>query len=118
MNNVLIGGTGWVYYETIGGGQGGRPGRAGMSGVHTNMTNTRDTPVEAFERAFPMRVRRYAIRRGSGGAGSTPVATGSTASWRRSRPVVSLVTERRASAPWGLAAATRRDGRELVAARR
>ncbi len=41
MNNVLIGGVGWVYYETVGGGQGGRPGRAGMSGVHTGMTNTR-----------------------------------------------------------------------------
>ncbi|MFN2609226.1 MAG: hydantoinase B/oxoprolinase family protein, partial [Acidimicrobiales bacterium] len=59
MNNTLLGGDGWVYYETIGGGQGGRPGRAGMSGVHTGMTNARNTPVEALERAFPMRVRRY-----------------------------------------------------------
>ena len=73
MNNVLIGGDGWVYYETIGGGQGGRPdGRAGMSGVHTAMTNTRDTPVEALERAYPMRVRRYALRTDSGGAGAAP----------------------------------------------
>src|SRR5205807_7554579 len=48
MNNVLIGGDGWVYYETVAGGQGGRPGpRPGMSGVHTGMTNTRNTPIEA-----------------------------------------------------------------------
>ena len=53
MNNVLLGGDGWVYYETIGGGQGGRPWADGMSGVHTAMTNTRDTPVEALERALP-----------------------------------------------------------------
>src|SRR5207244_765649 len=72
MNNVMIGGErgGWVYYETIAGGQGGRPGgRPGMSGVHTGMTNTRNTPVEALERAYPMRVRRTTLRRGSGGAG-------------------------------------------------
>ena len=50
MNNVLIGGDGWVYYETIGGGQGARPWADGMSGVHTAMTNTLDTPVEALER--------------------------------------------------------------------
>ena len=68
MNNVLVGGDGWVYYETIGGGQGGRPGRAGMSGVHTAMTNTRNTPIEAFERAYPMRVLRYTLRRAAAGA--------------------------------------------------
>ena len=54
MNNVLLGGDGWVYYETIGGGQGGRPWADGMSGVHTAMTNTLDTPVEALERALPV----------------------------------------------------------------
>ena len=70
MNNVLIGGDGWVYYETIGGGQGARPWADGMSGVHTAMTNTLDTPVEALERALPVRVRRYTLRRGSGGAGA------------------------------------------------
>ena len=70
MNNVLIGGDGWVYYETIGGGQGGRPWADGMSGVHTAMTNTLDTPVEALERALPLRVRRYTLRGGSGGAGA------------------------------------------------
>ena len=85
MNNVLIGGSGWVYYETIGGGQGGRPGRAGMSGVHTNMTNTRDTPVEAFERALPD--AGPALRDPAGQRwrrASSPVVTGSTATSRRS----------------------------------
>ncbi|MFM8303439.1 MAG: hydantoinase B/oxoprolinase family protein, partial [Actinomycetota bacterium] len=73
MNNLLLGGaadprTGepaWVYYETTGCGQGGRPGRAGMSAVHTAMTNSRNTPVEVLERAYPLRVPRYAVRRGS-----------------------------------------------------
>jgi N-methylhydantoinase B/oxoprolinase/acetone carboxylase alpha subunit len=103
MNNVLVGGDGWVFYETVGGGQGGRPGRAGMSGVHTNMTNTRDTPVEAFERAYPMRVRRYTIRSGSGGAGEFPGGDGIDRELEALEPVtVSLITERRVSAPWGL----------------
>jgi N-methylhydantoinase B/oxoprolinase/acetone carboxylase alpha subunit len=104
MNNVLIGGPGWVYYETIGGGQGGRPGRAGMSGVHTAMTNTRDTPVEALERALPLRVRRYALRPGTGGAGEYPGGDGIVRELEVLEPAtVSLVTERRVSRPWGLA---------------
>ena len=53
MNNVLIGGEGWVYYETIAGGEGGQPHRAGMSGVHTAMTNSKNTPIEALERSLP-----------------------------------------------------------------
>jgi N-methylhydantoinase B/oxoprolinase/acetone carboxylase alpha subunit len=104
MNNVLVGGAGWVYYETVGGGQGGRPGRAGMSGVHTAMTNTRDTPVEALERALPLRVRRYSLRQGSGGAGEYAGGEGIERELELLEPAtVSLVTERRVSAPWGLA---------------
>ena len=105
MNNVLIGGLGWVYYETVGGGQGGRPGGvAGMSGVHTAMTNTRNTPVEAFERAYPMRVLRYRLRRGSGGAGAGPGGDGIERDLLVLEPcTVSLITERRVSKPWGLA---------------
>jgi N-methylhydantoinase B/oxoprolinase/acetone carboxylase alpha subunit len=105
MNNVLIGNENFVYYETIGGGQGGRPGqRAGMNGVHTAMTNTRDTPVEAFERAYPMRVRRYELRTGSGGAGAARGGEGIVREIEVLEPVtVSLVTERRVSQPWGLA---------------
>ncbi len=103
MNNTLIGGTGWVYYETVAGGQGGRPGRAGMSGVQTGMTNTQNTPVEALERSFAMRVRRYRLRTGSGGAGAAAGGEGVERELEMLEPVtVSLITERRASRPWGL----------------
>jgi N-methylhydantoinase B/oxoprolinase/acetone carboxylase alpha subunit len=100
---VLVGGDGWVYYETLAGGQGARPDRAGMSGVHTGMTNTRNTPVEALERAFPMRVRRYRLRKGSGGAGRYAGGEGIERDLEvLEDATVSLVTERRASRPWGL----------------
>lgn len=110
MNNVLIGAAGaepgtdaWVYYETIGGGQGGRSFRPGMSGVHTAMTNTKNTPIEALERAFPMRVRRLRLREGSGGTGEHPGGEGIERDLEVLAPaVVSLITERRRSAPWGL----------------
>ncbi len=75
MNNVSFGGTGpdggrpFSYYETIAGGMGAWSGADGPSGVHTHMTNSLNTPVEAFERQYPVRIARYALRRGSGGAG-------------------------------------------------
>jgi N-methylhydantoinase B/oxoprolinase/acetone carboxylase alpha subunit len=104
MNNTLIGGDGWVYYETVAGGQGGRPGRAGMSGVQTGMTNTQNTPAEAFERSYPMRVRRYRLRQGSGGVGRWPGGEGVERDLEVLEPAtVSLITERRTSQPWGLA---------------
>jgi N-methylhydantoinase B/oxoprolinase/acetone carboxylase alpha subunit len=117
MNNVLLGGVraagpddgagdgaAWVYYETIGGGQGGRPGAAGMSGIHTVMTNTRNTPVEALERAYPLRVRRYALRRDSGGAGAHPGGDGIERDLEvLADATLSLITERRVTPPWGLA---------------
>jgi 5-oxoprolinase (ATP-hydrolysing) len=104
MNNLLVGGDGWVYYETIAGGQGGRPHRPGMSGVHTGMTNTKNTPIEALERAYPMRVRRYRLRRGSGGFGAAPGGDGIERDLEmREDCTVSLITERRLSRPWGLA---------------
>ena len=103
MNNLIMGGEGWVYYETVAGGQGGRPGRPGMSGVHTAMTNTRNTPVEALERSFPVRVRRYRLRRGSGGSGRWPGGDGIERDLEvLEGATVSLVTERRTSRPWGL----------------
>ena len=117
MNNVLIGAgrtgtSAWVYYETVAGGQGGRrrtgvPGgaRRGMSGVHTGMTNTRNTPIEALERAFPMRVRpAAAAARQRWRRARRRAATASSATSRCSSPcTVSLITERRVSRPWGLA---------------
>ncbi|MDQ1444469.1 MAG: N-methylhydantoinase [Acidimicrobiaceae bacterium] len=111
MNNVMIGGSGWVYYETVAGGQGGRPGglrgrggaAAGMSGVHTGMTNTKNTPIEALERAFPMRVLRYRLRSSSGGAGAAAGGDGIERDVQVLEDcTVSLITERRVSRPWGL----------------
>ncbi len=77
MNNLSFGGTDprsrlgdpFAYYETIAGGMGARPTADGLSGVHTHMTNSLNTPIEALESAYPVRVRRYSLRRGSGGAG-------------------------------------------------
>ena len=72
MNNTIIGGSGnggWTYYETIGGGQGASSKGPGPSGVHIGMSNTLNTPIEAFELEYPMRVERYELRYGSGGAG-------------------------------------------------
>lgn len=72
MNNLLVGSGGdhpFSYYETLGGGEGGTPTRPGMSGVHTGMTNTRNTPAEAVELDYPLRVWRYELRPGSGGSG-------------------------------------------------
>ena len=146
MNNTLVGGAGWVYYETVGGGQGGRPGprqgmsgvhtgmmntgeldyqprpgmsgvhtgmtntinsdspRPGMSGVQTGMTNTQNTPIEALEREYPMRVVRYRLRQGSGGAGLAPGGDGIERDLLMLEDVtVSLITERRLSRPWGSA---------------
>ncbi|MEZ5205282.1 MAG: hydantoinase B/oxoprolinase family protein [Acidimicrobiales bacterium] len=113
MNNLLLGGDGWVSYETLAGGQGGRPPKPGaeaagpvpgMSGVHTAMTNTRNTPIEAFERAFPVRVRVQRLRRGSGGAGAAPGGEGLERELEVLEPVtLSLITERRGSQPWGAA---------------
>src|SRR5258708_38188896 len=71
MNTLTIGGTDhrtnrqFAYYETVAGGMGARPNAAGLDGVHTHMTNSLNTPVEAMEYAYPMRVWRYGIRRGS-----------------------------------------------------
>ena len=104
MNNVLIGGASWVYYETVAGGQGARPTKPGMSGVHTAMTNTKNTPIEALERHYPMRVLRYRLRQGSGGVGLCPGGEGIERDLLMLEDVtVSLITERRVSRPWGLA---------------
>ena len=104
MNNVLIGGEGWVYYETIAGGEGGQPHRPGMSGVHTAMTNSKNTPIEALERSFPLRVRRYRLRQGSGGGGRYAGGDGIERDLEVLEDcTVSLITERRETPPPGQA---------------
>lgn len=110
MNNVTIGGFDrargrpYAYYETIAGGAGGGPLHAGRSGVHTHMTNTLNTPIEALPLAYPFTVERYELRDGSGGAGAHPGGDGVVREYRfHDAATVTLVTERRASGPWGLA---------------
>jgi N-methylhydantoinase B len=107
MNNVVFGGVGWTYYETLGGGQGGSPRAAGPSGVHVGMSNTRNTPIEVFELEHPMRIRTYALRRGSGGAGRHPGGDGVVREYEALAPVAaSLITERRRHAPRGIEGGT------------
>ena len=69
MNNLSLAGEGFTYYETLGGGQGACPEADGPSAIHVAMSNTLNTPVEALETEFPLRVRELAVRRGSGGGG-------------------------------------------------
>jgi 5-oxoprolinase (ATP-hydrolysing) len=104
MNNLAFGDERFGYYETIGGGAGAGPGFAGASGVHVHMTNTRITDPEVLESKTPVIVRRFALRRGSGGAGRWPGGDGLVRELEFTAPVTaSLLTERRARAPFGLA---------------
>ena len=104
MNNVTLGTDAFTYYETLGGGQGACADAPGPSGVHVAMSNTRNTPVEALELEFPLRVREYAIRRGSGGAGAQPGGDGVVRELEALAPMdFSLLTERRRHAPPGAA---------------
>jgi N-methylhydantoinase B len=111
MNNVTIGGSSvlrgsqeaFAYYETIGGGMGALPYKDGPSSVHSHMTNTLNTPIEALEFAYPIRVLRYEIRRNSGGAGKFKGGDGI----RRDIQVltgsqVTLISDRREIGPYGL----------------
>jgi N-methylhydantoinase B len=106
MNNVLIGKSSrgpFTFYETLGGGEGGTPWRRGMSGVHTHMTNTQNTPVEALEVAYPLRVRRLSLDRASGGAGTHPGGCGIVKQIEvlTDNAVLTLLAERRACPPRG-----------------
>ena len=136
MNNIAMGQRGdatharWDYYETLAGGMGAGPHHPGLDAAHSHMTNTLNTPIESLELHYPLRVHRYAIRRGSGGdsavAGETagvevpaarPVSTETAAAeptrhrggdgiireYEFLAPAhLSLLTERRTIAPWGL----------------
>jgi N-methylhydantoinase B len=102
MNNVTLGSDDIVYYETIGGGQGACPDADGPSGVHVAMSNTLNTPIEALELEFPMRMIEYAVRRDSGGAGKHHGGDGVIREIEALAPLsYSLITERRRHAPPG-----------------
>jgi N-methylhydantoinase B len=102
MNNITFGGSGWTFYETLGGGQGASPKGPGPSAVHVGMSNTRNTPIESLEHAYPIRIDEYAVRRGSGGAGHHAGGDGVIRRYRvLERCTVTLVTERRRHAPRG-----------------
>jgi N-methylhydantoinase B len=102
MNNVVLGNDRFTYYETIGGGQGACPDADGPSAVHVAMSNTLNTPVEALELAYPLRVERYELRRGSGGEGLHAGGDGVVREIRALEPCrLSLLTQRRLLAPRG-----------------
>jgi N-methylhydantoinase B len=110
MNNLSFGGldpqTGapFAYYETVAGGMGARPTMEGLSGVHTHMTNSLNTPIEAFESAYPVRIRRYSLRRGSGGAGRYRGGDGIVREIEFLNDVRgSILSDRRRIPPYGLA---------------
>ncbi len=102
MNNTTVGNDGFAYYETVGGGAGATADADGLSGVHVGMSNTLNTPVEALEREYPLRVERYTVRRGSGGDGRRSGGDGVV---RRIRLLeaaeLSLLTDRRRHPPKG-----------------
>src|SRR5216683_6649800 len=109
MNNLTIGGidprTGepFAYYETIAGGMGARPTKAGVSGVQTHMTNSLNTPAEALEYSYPLRVWQYSLRRGSGGAGKHSGGDGIVREIEvLTGAEVTLLADRRMRGPWGL----------------
>jgi N-methylhydantoinase B len=102
MNNVTLGNERFTYYETLGGGQGACPDADGPSAVHVTMSNTLTTPAEAVELAYPLRVERHELRRGSGGAGLHQGGDGVIREVRVLEPCrLSLISERRQHAPGG-----------------
>ena len=129
MNNLTVGGidprTGleFSYYETVAGGMGARPSLDGMDAVHTHMTNSLNTPAEALEYAYPLRVRQYRVRKGSGGQGKHRGGDGVVREIEMlSAARMSVLADRRKRAPYGLRGGksgaagrtviTRRDGRQ------
>ncbi len=102
MNNVTLGASGWSFYETLGGGQGASVRAHGPDAVHVGMSNTRNTPVESLERAYPLRVVEYSVRRGSGGVGAHHGGDGVVRRYEaRVTCTATLLTERRRVAPPG-----------------
>ena len=113
MNNLTFGGVDprskepFAYYETVCGGMGARPGMNGISGVHTHMTNSMNTPVEAFEHDYPCRIVRYALRKNSGGHGKYSGGDGVVRELQfLSRAQVTVLSDRRGISPYGLQGGT------------
>jgi len=103
MNNVSFGGEGFAYYETIGGGAGATSQENGASGVHTHMTNSLNTPVEVIEQGMPVEIRKYELRKGSGGYGKHRGGDGIIREYRFKKSArISILSERRRHAPYGI----------------
>jgi N-methylhydantoinase B len=109
MNNLAMGSTGsetvqaWDYYETIGGGMGASSVADGVDAVQTHMTNTLNTPIESLEMTFPLRIKRYQIRKASGGNGAHKGGEGIVREFEFLQSAnATLLTERRSHKPWGL----------------
>jgi N-methylhydantoinase B len=111
MNNIAMGYIGdksghrpsWDYYETIGGGMGASQLSSGLDAVQTHMTNTLNTPIEALEMKYPLRICRYQIRQGSGGNGKHAGGDGLIREFEFLAPAqVTILSERRTHWPWGL----------------
>ena len=109
MNNVAFGGydpekkVNFAYYETIGGGMGASRENPGLSGVHTHMTNSLNTPLEALENYLPLRIRKYSLRKGSGGLGKNRGGEGIIREYEFLVPAhMTIISERRVFAPYGL----------------
>jgi len=121
MNNVAMGARisntevrrSWDYYETIGGGMGAGSKGAGLSARQCHMTNTLNTPIESIESHFPLRIKKYAIRRGTGGEGVFSGGDGVIREFEFLEPTeFTLLTERRVHRPWGLAGGSKGQGGE------
>ena len=121
MNNIAMGSVktkqqaAWDYYETIGGGMGASVNQPGLHGVQTHMTNTLNTPVEALEMRYPIRIKQYALRRGSGGKGRYSGGDGLIREYEfLASAQVTLLTERRTNPPWGLQGAEAKTGENFL----
>ncbi len=103
MCNVIFGGSGWAFYETIGGGSGGRPNGDGVDGVHTNMTNTMNTPVEVLESEYPITILEYSLREDSCGHGRFRGGLGIRRVYKVLEDCsLTVIADRVKIGPWGL----------------